>query len=249
MTAALTAWERGQTMPVVPEGWTRPGKPASTGQAGAADTGSPPTSVSTTAAAPLTEDPAIRLNLADDAELLHEFHAESLELLQSIERGVLVLEKNPDDIATIHSIFRAFHTFKGGAGFLHLDALRDLAHDLESLLDAARRSDLRITSGIIDVILAGGDALRHFTREIGAQIEGTRAGEPIVVPTRHLIQRVRAALRGESEPAPTPAKTSESTPTPAHPVLSAPRDRAPGSAPRRLRPRRLYPVQTAPRAS
>ena len=120
--------------------------------------------------------------------------------MQGIEQGVLVLEENPADAATINSIFRAFHTFKGAAGFLHLDALRDLAHDLESLLDAVRRSELSITSEIIDLILAGADALKHFTREIGAQLQGTNAGAPIVVPTRQIIARVQSSLRGEPPP-------------------------------------------------
>ena len=109
---------------------------------------------------PVADEPAIRLNLAEDSELLREFHSESLELLQTIEQGVLLLEENPTEAGTINSIFRAFHTFKGSAGLLHLDALRDLAHDLESLLDAARRSELSITSDIIEVILAGGDTLK-----------------------------------------------------------------------------------------
>ena len=123
-----------------------------------------------------------------------------MELLQGIEQGVLVLEENPADATTIDSIFRAFHTFKGAAGFLHLDALRDLAHDLESLLDAVRRSELPITSEIIDLILAGADALKHFTREVGSQLQGTNAGVPIVVPTRQIIARVQSSLRGESSP-------------------------------------------------
>src|SRR6185369_4544725 len=121
---------------------------------------------------PVADEPAIRLKLADDAELLREFHGESQELLQNIEQGVLVLEETPADADTINSIFRAFHTLKGGAGLLHLDALRDLAHDLESLLDAVRRSGLSITAEIIDLILAGVDSLKHFTREIGDQLQG-----------------------------------------------------------------------------
>ena len=67
-----------------------------------------------------TEEPSIRLNLPEDLEFLREFHDESVELLHDIEQGVLVLEDNPVDAVTINSIFRAFHTFKGGAGFLHL---------------------------------------------------------------------------------------------------------------------------------
>ena len=226
MSSVLTAWERSGEMPPVPASWKQ-----STGgvvTAPVADSGPAPSK--SPAPQPVADEPAIRLNLADDSELLREFHGESQELLQNIEQGVLVLEENPADADTINSIFRAFHTFKGGAGLLQLDALRDLAHDLESLLEAARRSELSITSEIIDLILAGGDALKQFTREIGAQLQGVNPGDPIVVPTRHLRQRVRAALAGEPPPATPAAKPSPPPPkehklptaeTVAHP-LSAP---------------------------
>ena len=184
MTSVLLAWQAGTAMPALPEGW------ALTEKAGSAATLAPSG----------VEEPSICLNLPEDFGLLREFHGESVELLQGIEQGVLVLEDNPADAATIDSIFRAFHTFKGGAGFLHLDAVRDLAHDLESLLDAVRRSELRITSEIIDLILAGADALTHFTREIGSQLQGTNSGAPIFVPTRQIIARVQSFLRGEPPP-------------------------------------------------
>ena len=179
MTSVLLAWQTGRAMPAWPEGWA----------------GTDRTDDATEA-----DEPSIRLNLAEDLTLLREFHGESVELLQSIEQGVLVLEENPTDAPTINSIFRAFHTFKGGAGFLHLDAMRDLAHDLESLFDEVRCSRLRITSEIIDLILAGADALKRFTREIGAQLQGTNAGAPILVPTQQIIARVKSALRGEPLP-------------------------------------------------
>ena len=78
--------------------------------------------------------------------------------------------------------------------------MRDLAHDLESLFDEVRCSRLHITSEIIDVILAGADALKRFTREIGAQLQGTNAGAPILVPTKQVVARVKSALRGEPLP-------------------------------------------------
>ena len=184
MTSVLLAWQAGTAMPALPEGW------ALTEKAGSAATLAPSG----------VEEPSICLNLPEDFGLLREFHGESVELLQGVEQGVLLLEENPADAATIDSIFRAFHTFKGGAGFLHLDAVRDLAHDLESLLDAVRRSELRITPEIIDLILAGADALTHFTREIGSQLQGTNSGAPIFVPTRQIITRVQSALRGEPPP-------------------------------------------------
>ena len=73
-----------------------------------------------------------------------------------------MLEENPSDIPTINSIFRAFHTFKGGAGFLQLEAVRNLAHELESLLDAVRRSELLITSEIIELNSFGSGCARLF---------------------------------------------------------------------------------------
>jgi two-component system chemotaxis sensor kinase CheA len=215
MSAALTAWERGSDMPGVPEVWGQPGE----SRGAESITPLPTAPAPTPATASSGEEPPVRLNLHEDSELLREFHSESLELLQTIEQGVLRLESNPAEAGTINAIFRSFHTFKGAAGLLHLDALRDLAHDLESLLDAARRSELRVTSEIIDLILAGADALKHFTREIGGQLHGANPGAPIVVPTRQLIQRVRAALDGAStssghpaRPAPLPTLKTEQQP-------------------------------------
>ena len=203
MGEALSAWERDVAQPAHPASWGSTPSPATPTTSASASTPTAPAAVPAPSASEeseATQEKAIVLNLKDDAELLHEFHGESVELLQNIEQGVLVLEENPTDSGTINSIFRAFHTFKGGAGFLHLHALQDLAHDLESLLDAARQSKLTITSPIIDLILAGSDALKHYTSEIGAQLKGTDAGAPIVVPTSQIILRVKAALRGETLP-------------------------------------------------
>ena len=191
---ALAAWEQGKSLPAHPEAW------ASGEVVPIAEVAAPVAEPVAVEQAVITQEKAIVLNLKDDAELLNEFHGESVELLQSIEQGLLVLEDNPSDSGTINSIFRAFHTFKGAAGFLRLLALQDLAHDLESLLDAARQSKIRITTPIIDIILAGSDALKNYTFQIGLQLKGTNAGKPIVVPTSELILRVRAALRGELPP-------------------------------------------------
>ena len=209
MSQVLTSWDKKSPMPSWPDKWSKPTPLSAPSQSKS----NPPLTT-----APTGDEKSIILNLKDDAELLREFHGESLELLQNIEQGLIVLESNPSDAGTINSIFRAFHTFKGGAGFLHLGAMQDLAHDLESLLDAARRTELKITSGVIDLILSGADALTNFTREIGSQIQGTGAGQPIIVPTRDLIQRLKATLRGET---PTPSASPSPAPT-AQPIKHAP---------------------------
>ena len=138
----------------------------------------------------------INLENQDDLELLNEFCNEGKDLLSQVEQGVLVLEEDPAHRETLNQVFRAFHTFKGGAGFLGLEPIKDLAHNLESLLDAARQNSLVIDRHVINLILAGGDTLRKFVDGIEQTIRSDNKTAPIIVPTRELIERVRSTLDG-----------------------------------------------------
>jgi len=175
----------------------------------------PPAAAPEAPAAPVDAtaiEESFSLNLESDAELLREFINESHEHLQNIELGVLTLEENPADADTLNSIFRAFHTFKGGSGFLNLRPVNLLAHELESLLDLARQQQLVITSPVINVILAGRDTLKSFVTEIERQLTGQNPVAPILIPIHQLIGRVKAVVEGRSETA---------TTTPAVPVALA----------------------------
>jgi two-component system chemotaxis sensor kinase CheA len=170
----------------------------------------PRTAAPADAKAPEEAEPVLQLGPEADAGLLREFLAESAEHLQNIEQGVLVLEENPRDRDTLNAIFRAFHTFKGGAGFLDLQPVKELAHELESLLDAARRDDLVLDRPAIELILEGGDALKAFVQEITARLDDLAHASPIVVPIRGIIRKVRALLQQ-----PAPAHPGDPTTNPA----------------------------------
>jgi two-component system chemotaxis sensor kinase CheA len=147
---------------------------------------------------PDSGEATLSLNLEGDRELLKEFANESREHLQNVENGVLILEESPADSETLNSIFRAFHTFKGGSGFLNLAPINKLAHELESLLDMARQNKIQITSEVIDVILNGGDTLRQFIDAIESQISGDSPPAPIVIPTGSLRRRIANVIAGEA---------------------------------------------------
>ena len=53
-----------------------------------------------------------------DTSLVPEFLIESRQYLGEAESALLTLEQDPDDKSAVHTLFRAFHTIKGGAGFL-----------------------------------------------------------------------------------------------------------------------------------
>ncbi|MCS7008557.1 MAG: chemotaxis protein CheA, partial [Chthoniobacterales bacterium] len=132
-----------------------------------------------------------------DVDLLKDFLVEANEHLDNIEQGVLQLEENPSDADTIASIFRAFHTIKGGSGFLNILPVNHLAHQLENLLDLIRDNKLEVTREVIEVILEGGDTFRTCFQEIQEQITGKRPAEPIVVEGRELLEKISELIRGQ----------------------------------------------------
>ena len=131
-----------------------------------------------------------------DTELVEEFISDAREQLEHIEQGALALEKNGHDAEGINTLFRAFHTFKGNAGFLELTAVSSLAHMLESLLEGARENRLQINSVIVEIILKSRDTLQHFVDEIQAQITGKKPRAVVNIPTAALKATVKFMIEG-----------------------------------------------------
>ena len=70
-----------------------------------------------------------------DTDIVFEFVAESLEHLEGIDQQLMEYEQNPQDSGLINGIFRAIHSIKGSSGFLQLNNINKLSHQLENLLD------------------------------------------------------------------------------------------------------------------
>ena len=132
--------------------------------------------------------------LAADPELLNDFILESREHLASIELQLLTLDQDPSNAEAIHAIFRGFHTIKGMAGFLDQDAVRDVAHEVETVLDLARNRQLTITPAVIDRILESKD---YLTRCMG-ELESSLQTGALVSPSPNVALLV--AIRGLSTP-------------------------------------------------
>ena len=260
--AALMSWEYELPYPPSPEGWRTPEGATTAAQA---------TSSSQAALVPSqpTQAPAVRAQPAPasaallpeqtvgvvpsdaDAEMLQIFCAEAQDLLQDIEQGVLVLEVNPTDSSSLDSLFRAFHTFKGNVGVMKLMVLQQLAHELESMLDAARRGKYRLVSESITVILAGADILKRFVTELSNQIAGVNTGRTLDLPIPQLIHDVHALLAGDS---PATAKSSGNAlqaeavpaPPPLPPALPLPDTTVTGSGAELPRAPAPVPVEPPP---
>ena len=137
--------------------------------------------------------------LAQDPELVADFIVEARDHLTLAESHLLALEQEEDQPDAIHAIFRAYHTIKGLAGFLELQEVREVSHEIETLLDFARNGRLAISPEVTDAVLAGTDFLRQWLK----YLEIT-AGEPVPGHLRDVTQHItniRALCPGESDQA------------------------------------------------
>jgi two-component system chemotaxis sensor kinase CheA len=124
--------------------------------------------------------------MIDDQELCALFKAESDEHLQSLDAGLLRLEADPSEGATLEAVFRAAHSLKGAARMLGVSGVERIAHQLEEGLGAAHRGRAALSGDTVDRFYRALDAIRQLVHE-------AVTGEPATVD----LDRALAQLRGE----------------------------------------------------
>lgn len=128
-----------------------------------------------------------------DEEILQDFIVEAGEIIEKLDEQLVQIEKTPDDKELLNSIFRGFHTIKGGAGFLQLNPLVEVCHAAESLFDELRNGRVSMSSDLMDAVLAAYD-------EISAMFENVKNGETLPEPPADLIERLHALASGQAAP-------------------------------------------------
>lgn len=101
-----------------------------------------------------------------DEEILQDFLIEAAEILELLSEQLVELENNPDDHDLLNSIFRGYHTVKGGAGFLGLTALVDICHIAENVFDLLRNEEQKVTPELMDVSLKALDAVNEMFEDV-----------------------------------------------------------------------------------
>jgi two-component system, chemotaxis family, sensor kinase CheA len=123
------------------------------------------------------------------AEIVKEFLVESYENLDRLDLDLIALEKNPDDRATLASIFRTIHTIKGTSGFLAFNQLESVTHVGENLLAKLRDGLLRLRPEITTALLAMVDAVRKMLAGIEATgTEGQRDDSGLIANLTQLLE-------------------------------------------------------------
>jgi two-component system, chemotaxis family, sensor kinase CheA len=135
-----------------------------------------------------------------------QFREETADNVRVIAEGLLALESNPADRATIDGIFRAAHTVKGSSRLLGFSAVADLAHVMENLLGALRAGTLTISPTLNDLLLQANDALLALATAASEQ-------RSIDLDTKELIAQLEHAASGDAAAEPSTAESAPETPS------------------------------------
>ena len=111
----------------------------------------------------------------DVSQYLEIFIEETKEHLQSLNEHILILEKEPENDATINEIFRAAHSLKGMAGTMGYKKMQELTHDMENVFSEIRNGKMKASSELVDVVFKGLDALEAYL--VNIQTDGTEGDQ------------------------------------------------------------------------
>ena len=96
-----------------------------------------------------------------------KYKEEAKELIDGMEKSLLLMESNPDDAALIEEVFRNMHTLKGNSSMFGFKTIADFTHDLESIYNLVRSGEMKISKQILNVSFSALDHLSVLTNNAG----------------------------------------------------------------------------------
>ncbi|GAA8200544.1 chemotaxis histidine kinase/response regulator CheAY2 [Helicobacter pylori] len=116
----------------------------------------------------------------DLQEIMEDFLIEAFEMNDQLDQDLVELEHNPEDLDLLNRIFRVAHTIKGSSSFLNLNILTHLTHNMEDVLNRARKGEIKITPDIMDVVLRSIDLMKTLLvtiRDTGSDTNNGKENE------------------------------------------------------------------------
>jgi len=135
-------------------------------------------------------------------EIAADFLIEAQEILDRLGEQLVTLEQDPSDSEQLNAVFRGFHTLKGGAGFLGIQAMVNLCHAAEETLGLVRAGQAALEPHHFDAAQQSLDYLQQMLDAIGAGEEPPHAPQALID---------QFDVHG-SAPAPAPAAATSTAP-------------------------------------
>jgi len=129
--------------------------------------------------------------------LLEQFLSEARENLAFIDQNIGAI--GGDDPELLNSVFRAAHTLKGGSGIVGFEAVKNITHHAEDLLDMLRSGKLEFADSMVDVLYDAFDEVVNLieaAEETGEIVEADE--ETVNTIVANLSEQMGKEVGGES---------------------------------------------------
>lgn len=127
------------------------------------------------------------------------FMEESRDHLATLSQLSLDLEKDPDNMEVVNTIFREAHSIKGMAASMGYIPISELTHKVEDLMDLVRKGEVTASARIVDVLLKSIDVLEAQLETVN---EGKELDEGGLKEILELIAEVASESPTETDTAP-----------------------------------------------
>lgn len=134
------------------------------------------------------------------------YFEECAELLDSAYAALAALAEGRADDDTLHALFRAIHSIKGGGGAFGFTRLVSLAHVMETLLDRFRDGSMKASPAQVALVLQGTDALADL-------LAAERAGKGAAPGFEDALVDALAQALGDDHGAPVAQPVATTTPS------------------------------------
>lgn len=110
-------------------------------------------------------------------QFMEAYMEEADEQIQIMEEKLLLLEQGDCEAETIQSLFRAAHTLKGSSAAMGFDPVKNVTHEMESLLDLIRNHELELEAELVELLIDSLDMIRCLKDDITSGTGGSDTTE------------------------------------------------------------------------
>jgi len=108
-------------------------------------------------------------------DVSNTYKEEAYELLTELEEALLELENNPEDMGLVERVFRAMHTIKGSSAMFGYQHIADFTHEIETVFDLVRESQIQVSNELINITLQSRDQIVNMLEM--TQFDGYNASQ------------------------------------------------------------------------
>ena len=122
-------------------------------------------------------------------DIAADFLIEAREILDQLGEQMVALEHAPTDRDCLNTVFRGFHTIKGGAGFLDFAPMVEICHAVEDRLNVAR-------DGTVPMDAAAFDGAQQAVDLVIDMLDCVANGEELPHAPASLLKSLRDGAKG-----------------------------------------------------